>query len=106
MIARIQIGENVFIDARHVPIALIALFEGWPTGLIACAGAVIYRMWQGGYRAWAGVAGLVAAGLLAGAAPARARPGGAPRARPPRALSPRASPAPPAPRLPAGPRPL
>lgn len=73
MIARIQIGENVFIDARHVPIALIALFEGWPTGLIACAGPVIYRMWQGGSGAWAGVAGLVAAALLGGAAHVWAR---------------------------------
>ena len=36
-LARIEVGPGVYFDARNVPIALIALFEGWPAALIACA---------------------------------------------------------------------
>ena len=35
MIARIEVEPGIFIDARAVPVALIALFEGWPAGLVA-----------------------------------------------------------------------
>jgi PAS domain S-box-containing protein len=77
MIARIQVADEIFIDARHVPLALIALFEGWPTGLVAAAPAVLFRLWQGGSGAWPGVAGLVATALLGAAAHAWARRGGA-----------------------------
>ena len=73
MIARIRVADDVYIDARHIPIALIALFEGWATGLVAGAVPVAYRLWQGGAGAWAGVAGLVATVLLGGAAHAWAR---------------------------------
>jgi PAS domain S-box-containing protein len=76
MIARIQVGDDVFIDARHVPVALIALFEGWPTGLCAAAPAVLYRLWQGGAGAWPGVGGLVATALVGGVAHAWARRAG------------------------------
>lgn len=73
MIARIQVAEGLFIDARHVPIALIALFEGFPTGLVATIVPALYRLWQGGSGAWAGVLGLVATALLGGAAHVWAR---------------------------------
>jgi PAS domain S-box-containing protein len=73
MISRIQVGEDRFIDARHVPLALIALFEGWPTGLVAAVPPVLYRLWQGGPGAWAGVIGLVATAVLGGLVHAWAR---------------------------------
>ena len=37
MIARIQIRDGTVIDLRAVPIALVALFEGWPAALISFA---------------------------------------------------------------------
>jgi PAS domain S-box-containing protein len=73
MIARIHVGDDVFVDGRHIPIALIALFEGWPTGLLASAAPTLYRLWQGGSGAWPGAAGLVAAAVLGGAGHAWAR---------------------------------
>jgi PAS domain S-box-containing protein len=87
MIARIQVGEDRFIDARHVPLALIALFEGWPTGLVAAAPPALYRLWQGGPGAWPGVLGLVATAALGGLAQAWARRNGALRTRHAFALS-------------------
>lgn len=78
MIARIHVGGDVYIDARHVPLALIALFEAWPTGLVAAAPAVVYRLVQGGAGAWPGVLGLVATVVLGGLGHAwAARTGGA-----------------------------
>ena len=68
MIARIQVDSDAYIDARHVPIALIALFEGWPTGLVACVAPLGYRLWLGGSGTWPGIAGLVVTALLGGAA--------------------------------------
>jgi PAS domain S-box-containing protein len=77
MIARIQVGEAVFMDGRHVPLALITLFEAWPTGLVAAAPAVAYRLAQGGAGAWPGVLGLLVTVLLGGLAHAwAARAGG------------------------------
>lgn len=73
MIARIQVDDHAFIDARHVPIALIALFEGWPAGLVACALPAGYRLWQGGPGMWPGIVGLGVTALLGGAAHAWAR---------------------------------
>jgi PAS domain S-box-containing protein len=81
MIARIQVGDATFIDARHVPLALIALFEGWPTGLVAAAPPLLYRLWQGGSGAWPGGAGLVATALVGAAAHAWARRIGGARTR-------------------------
>ena len=78
MVARIRVGEEAFIDARHVPVALIGLFEGWPTALVTAAPAVVYRLWQGGPGAWPGALGLVATALVAAAAHAWARRSGAP----------------------------
>lgn len=73
MIARIQLAGDLYIDARHVPVALVALFEGWPTGLVAAAPAALYRLWQGGAGAWPGVLGLVGTAVLGGCVHAWAR---------------------------------
>lgn len=59
MIARIQLDEGVFIDARAVPLALIGLFEGWPAALVAVVPPLAYRVWLGGSGASAGIVGLV-----------------------------------------------
>lgn len=45
-VARIQVAPDVYFDARNMPVALIALFEGWTAGLLAAAVVAIYR-WQG-----------------------------------------------------------
>jgi PAS domain S-box-containing protein len=45
-IARIQVAPDVFFDARNVPVALIALFEGWTAGLLAAVVVALYR-WLG-----------------------------------------------------------
>jgi signal transduction histidine kinase len=60
MIARIYVGHDRFVDARAVPIALVTLIEGIEAGAVATALAVLYRLWQGGSGAPAGVLGLVA----------------------------------------------
>ena len=70
MIARIQVAEGVFIDARAIPIALIALVEGGWAGLIAALVAAAYRLWLGGTGAGAGLVGIfgtAAAAALVGA---------------------------------------
>lgn len=66
MVSRIQLDSGIFIDARAVPVALVALFEGWPAGVIAGAMAAAYRIWLGGPGAIAGSVGVLAAGLLGG----------------------------------------
>jgi signal transduction histidine kinase len=61
MIARIEVSQGVFVDARAVPIALITLVEGGWAGLLAALVACLYRMvWLGGSGAPAGVLGLLA----------------------------------------------
>jgi len=65
MIARIQVGESVFVDARVVPIALVGLFEGGPALLLAVAWPVVYRLWLGGEGMWPGVFGLAATAAAA-----------------------------------------
>ena len=67
MVARIQVSEGLFVDARSMPIALVALFEGWPAALIAGAMALLYRGWLGGSGLPGGalsIAGVVVAGAL------------------------------------------
>ena len=59
MIARMQLSEGLYIDARAVPLALIGLFEGWPAALVATVPPLIYRFWLGGTGAVAGMAGVV-----------------------------------------------
>jgi PAS domain S-box-containing protein len=87
MIARIRLGEGLFIDARNVPVALIALFEGWPAGALAVLPPLAYRVWAGGAGLSGGVFGLLAAALLGGLAHAWARRSGGLRALHPLALS-------------------
>jgi PAS domain S-box-containing protein len=76
MIARIHVGDEAYIDARHVPLALIALFEGWPTALVTAVPGVAYRLWQGGSGAWPGALGLVGTAVVGAAAHAWARRSG------------------------------
>jgi PAS domain S-box-containing protein len=44
-IARIEAGPDIYFDARNVPLALIALFEGWTAGLLAAGVLGFYRWW-------------------------------------------------------------
>ena len=59
MISRIRVHEDLFIDARVVPIALITLIEGWWAGLLAAILASVYRGWLAGTGALAGVVGIL-----------------------------------------------
>jgi PAS domain S-box-containing protein len=68
MLARIQIAPRVFIDARSVPIALVALFEGWPAALVAAVPGAVYRVSRGGTGAPAGVVGLILVAIAGGLA--------------------------------------
>jgi len=60
MMSRIQVGEDRWVDARAVPLALITLMEGAPAGVIAGAIAVARRFWLGGGGVLAGTLGIVA----------------------------------------------
>src|SRR2546428_116951 len=73
MTARIEIAAGIYVDARTVPIALLALFEGWPTAVVAATMPAAYRVWLGGSGAWAGVLSLGAAAAAGGLAHAWAR---------------------------------
>lgn len=64
MTARIQLRDGIYIDARAVPVALIALFEGWPAGLIAAVIPAGYRVWLGGIGTGAGMVVVVGAAVL------------------------------------------
>jgi PAS domain S-box-containing protein len=66
MIARIEVADGIFIDARVVPVAVIGLFEGWPAALIAAMIGAVYRISLGGSGMLAGVFGLVATAVAAG----------------------------------------
>jgi signal transduction histidine kinase len=82
MIARIDVGQGVFVDARAVPIALITLVEGGWAGLLAALVACVYRVaWLGGSGAPAGVLGLLATAGASALALAWARRDGGVRAR-------------------------
>jgi len=80
MIARIRVHADLFIDARAVPIALVTLIEGWQAGLLAATLAAVYRGWQGGAGAPAGVAGILVTVAVAALARAWARRAGRLRA--------------------------
>ncbi len=68
MVARIQIGDGAFMDARGVPIALIGLFEGPAAAAISALPPLLYRLWLGGPGAPVGAAGLLAVAAVAAAA--------------------------------------
>lgn len=66
-LARIEVGPGVYFDARNVPIALVALFEGWPAGLVATLPVVVYRWgWLGGSGTLPGIVSVVAAAIAGG----------------------------------------
>jgi len=65
MISRIHVGGDRFVDARGIPIALVALVEGGPAGAVAAAMAAAYRIWLGGSGAVAGVLAIAAIALAA-----------------------------------------
>jgi signal transduction histidine kinase len=73
MISRIHVGEDRFVDARVIPIALVALVESGPAGALAAAAAASYRVWLGGSGAVAGVLGIAATAAAAVAVRAWAR---------------------------------
>jgi PAS domain S-box-containing protein len=61
-LARIEVAPGVYFDARNVPIALVALFEGWPAGLVATLPVGIYRwFWLGGIGTVPGLVSLACA---------------------------------------------
>ena len=61
-LARIQVSPGIYFDARNVPIALIALFEGWPAGFIATVPFIVYRWgWLGGSGTLPGILSVLAA---------------------------------------------
>lgn len=68
MISRIETTEGIFVDGRVIPVAVIGLFEGGWSGLIAALVASAYRLWLGGSGAPAGVVTLLAVAVAAGLA--------------------------------------
>jgi PAS domain S-box-containing protein len=66
-IARIQVAPEVYFDARNVPVALIALFEGWTAGLLAAGLVVVYRSWGlGGSGTVPGVVSVLCVAVVGG----------------------------------------
>jgi signal transduction histidine kinase len=66
MISRIHVGDDQFVDARAIPIALVALVEGGPAGVLAAAMAAGYRVGGiGGSGTLAGVLGIAATAAAA-----------------------------------------
>jgi signal transduction histidine kinase len=66
-IARIQVAPDVFFDARNVPVALIALFEGWTAGLLAAGVVTLYRWWWlGGVGTVPGIVSVLAVAVVGG----------------------------------------
>jgi signal transduction histidine kinase len=87
MISRIQISDGLAIDARAVPIALIALVEGGPASLVAALPAAAYRLWLGGSGRGAGLIGIFGTVVVATLVAAWARRDGGVRLRHTLALS-------------------
>ena len=65
IIARIQVSETEFLDARAVPLALVGLFEGGPAVAVAAGLAIAYRVSRGGGGMVAGVLGILGTALAA-----------------------------------------
>jgi len=81
MISRIQVADGVFIDARAVPIALIALVEGGPAAFVAALPAAVYRIWLGGAGLGAGLVGIFGTAAAATLVAMSARRAGGTRLR-------------------------
>jgi PAS domain S-box-containing protein len=61
-LARVEVSPGVYFDARNVPVALVALFEGWPAGLVATVPFIAYRWgWLGGPGTLPGILSVLAA---------------------------------------------
>lgn len=65
MIARIHVGDGVYLDARAIPLALVGLFEGGPAVAIAAIVAGSYRLSLGGAGAVAGTSAIAAIAVVA-----------------------------------------
>jgi PAS domain S-box-containing protein len=66
-IARIQVAPEVYFDARNVPVALIALFEGWTAGLLAAGLVGMYRWWWlGGSGTLPGIVSVLCVAVVGG----------------------------------------
>ena len=66
-IARIEVAPDVYFDARNVPVALIALFEGPTAGVLAAGVVAIYRWWWlGGTGTIPGVVSVLAVAVAGG----------------------------------------
>jgi PAS domain S-box-containing protein len=66
-IARIQVAPDVYFDARNVPVALIALFEGWTAGLLAAGVVALYRWWGlGGVGTVPGIVSVLTVAVVGG----------------------------------------
>ena len=68
MWARIQVADGVFVDARAIPIALVAMFEGPVAAVAAVVPPVLWRASRGGSGAWAGIGALILVAALGVAA--------------------------------------
>jgi signal transduction histidine kinase len=62
----IPVTPGVLVDARSVPLALIALFDGWPPAVLAAAVAAVFRLALGGTGAVGGIA-IIGVAAAAGA---------------------------------------
>src|SRR4030095_7597678 len=68
-IARIEVAPDIYFDTRNVPVALIALFEGWTAGLLAAGVLAFYRWWVlGGPGTIPGVVRVVCTAIAGGLA--------------------------------------
>jgi PAS domain S-box-containing protein len=66
-VARIEVAPDVYFDARNVPVALIALFEGWTAGLLAAGVVAIYRWgWLGGSGTIPGIVSVLCVAVVGG----------------------------------------
>jgi PAS domain S-box-containing protein len=66
-IARIEAAPDVYFDVRNVPVALIALFEGWTAGLLAAGVLSFYRWWfLGGPGTIPGVVSVLCTAIVGG----------------------------------------
>lgn len=74
-------GPDAWFDARNLPVALVALFEGPGAGLLAGALVGTYRIWLGGIGAGPGLVVIASAALAGGLIHRWARRGGGVRSR-------------------------
>ncbi len=64
MMMPVHLAPGVFVDGRHVVVALAAPFGGWLAALVAAGLAGAYRLYLGGAGALAGTGLIITAALL------------------------------------------